>query len=72
MFMKGLTPIVQCEVEGKIKMLSFAFDTGASGTDLLLKYAKTFHVETKSWKKAKAKSAGAGGVCNARCTYSRK
>ena len=60
MFMKGLTPIVQCEVEGK--MLPFAFDTGASGTDLLLKYAKTFHAETKSWKKAKTKSAGAGGV----------
>jgi predicted aspartyl protease len=59
MFMKGLTPIVQCEVEGK--MLPFAFDTGASGTDLLLKYAKTFHAETKSWKKARAKSAGAGG-----------
>lgn len=60
MFMKELTPIVQCEVEGK--MLPFGFDTGASSTDLLLKYAETFHGETKSWKRAKSKSAAAGGA----------
>jgi len=60
MFMKGLTPIVQCEVQGA--MLPFSFDTGASGTDLLLRYAQKFRAEAKTWKKAKSKSAGAGGV----------
>jgi Aspartyl protease len=60
MFLKGLTPIVQCEVEGK--KVPFGFDTGASGTDLLPRYAQTFQAEAKTWKKAKSKSAGAGGV----------
>ena len=37
-------------------MLPFGFDTGASGTDLLSRYAQTFHANAKS------KSAGAGGA----------
>ncbi|HKE07698.1 MAG TPA: pepsin/retropepsin-like aspartic protease family protein [Candidatus Acidoferrum sp.] len=60
MFMKGLSPIVQCKVEGK--MLPFGFDTGASGTALLLRYAQTFQAEAKTWKKAESKPSGAGGV----------
>lgn len=60
LFLKGLTPIVECEVEGK--KAPFGFDTGASETDLLPRYAQTFQAEAKTWKKAKSKSAGAGGV----------
>jgi len=60
MFVKGLTPIVQCEVEGK--MLPFGFDTGASRTNLLERYARTFRAQAKSWKKTQSKLAGAGGA----------
>lgn len=60
MFMKELTPIIQCEVEGK--ELPFSFDTGASDTDLFLRYLEQFHNESRTWKKGKTISAGAGGV----------
>jgi predicted aspartyl protease len=60
MFMEGLTPIIQCEVEGK--ELPFSFDTGASDSDLFLRYLERFHDESRTWKKGKAMSAGAGGV----------
>ena len=60
MFMKELTPILQCEVEGK--QLPFSFDTGASDTDLFVRYFEQFHNESRTWKKGKSLSAGAGGV----------
>jgi len=60
MFMNGLTPIIECKVEGTA--LPFSFDTGASGTDLLLRYYERFQSEAKSWKKRKYKTAGAGGT----------
>ena len=58
--MKELTPIILCEVEGK--ELPFSLDTGASDTDLFVRYLERFHNESKTWKKGKAMSAGAGGV----------
>jgi Aspartyl protease len=60
MFMNGLTPIIECKVEGTD--LPFSFDTGASDTDFLLRYYQRFHSESGSWKKAKNKTAGAGGI----------
>jgi len=60
MYMNQLTPIIECKVEGND--LPFSFDTGASGTDLLVRYYQRFHSESKAWKKGKAKTAGAGGV----------
>ncbi|HEV3419792.1 MAG TPA: pepsin/retropepsin-like aspartic protease family protein [Candidatus Acidoferrum sp.] len=60
MFMKELTPIIQCEVEGKD--LPFSLDTGASDTDLFVRYLERFQNESKTWKKGRAMSAGAGGV----------
>jgi predicted aspartyl protease len=60
MFMKDLTPIIQCEVEGK--ELPFSFDTGASDTDLFVRYLEQFHKESRNWKKGKTMTAGAGGV----------
>jgi predicted aspartyl protease len=60
MYMNHLTPIVECKVEGKD--LPFSFDTGASSTDLLVRYYQQFHSASKGWKRSKTMSAGAGGV----------
>jgi predicted aspartyl protease len=60
MFMKGLSPVVECNVEGK--NLPFTFDTGASDTDLFVRYYYRFRSESKTWKKSKDKTAGAGGM----------
>ena len=60
MYMKGLSPIVMCNVEGKDR--PFSFDTGASGTDLFVRYYQEFGGEAKGWKKGKQKDSGAGGT----------
>ena len=60
MYMKGLTPIVVCDVEGN--HLPFALDTGASNTNLFVRYFDLFRSESKAWKKGKERSSGAGGV----------
>jgi hypothetical protein len=60
MYMKGLSPIVMCNVEGKDR--PFSFDTGASGTDLFVRYYDEFRGEAKGWKKGKEKDSGAGGT----------
>jgi hypothetical protein len=64
MYMNQLTPIIECKVEGTD--LPFGFDTGASGTDLLVRYYKRFHSESNAWKKSTTKEAGAGGVVKRR------
>jgi hypothetical protein len=48
MYMKLLTPVIECTVEGK--NLPFSFDTGASGTDLFVRYYNRFRTGSKSWK----------------------
>jgi hypothetical protein len=60
MYMNQLTPIIECKVEGSD--LPFSFDTGASSTDLLVRYYQQFHSASKGWKRSKTMSAGAGGV----------
>ena len=60
MYMNQLMPIIECKVEGTD--LPFGFDTGASGTDLLVRYYQRFHSESKAWKKSTTKEGGAGGV----------
>lgn len=60
LFMKGLTPIVMCTIEGR--QLPFSFDTGASGTDLYVRYYREFNHESHDWKKGTEKDGGAGGV----------
>ena len=59
-YMRGLSPIIICSVEGQY--LPFTFDTGASGTNLYVRYYRRFRGESKHWKKGKAKEGGAGGV----------
>ena len=59
MYMKLLTPVIDCGVEGK--NLPFTFDTGASGTNLSVRYYNQFRGMSGTWKKGHTKSFGAGG-----------
>jgi hypothetical protein len=59
MYMRGLTPAVECEVEGR--PLLFTFDTGASSTDLSVRYYELFRAQATSWKRQIVESGGTGG-----------
>ena len=59
MYMRGLTPAIECEVEGR--PLLFTFDTGASSTDLSVRYYELFRAQAGSWKTQIVESGGAGG-----------
>ena len=60
MYMEQLTPVIECAVQGK--NLPFTLDTGASATNLSVRYYDRFRSDSASWKKAQSKSFGAGGV----------
>jgi predicted aspartyl protease len=60
MYMRRLTPVIKCRVEGT--ELPFTFDTGASGTDLSVRYYERFRGKARSWKEDEDESAGAGGT----------
>jgi predicted aspartyl protease len=60
MYMEQLTPVIVCAVQGK--NLPFSLDTGASETNLSVRYYDRFRSDSASWKKAQSKSFGAGGV----------
>lgn len=60
MFMDGLTPMIECGVNGK--NLLFDLDTGANASMLSVRYFKDFSAQSASWAKADDKSAGAGGI----------
>lgn len=59
MYMRGLTPTIECEVESR--PLLFTFDTGASSSDLSVRYYEMFRAQAGSWRKQIVESAGAGG-----------
>jgi predicted aspartyl protease len=59
MYMRGLTPAIECEVEGR--PLLFTLDTGASSTDLSVRYYELFRGKDSSWKRQIGESVGAGG-----------
>jgi predicted aspartyl protease len=59
MYMRGLGPVIECEVEGH--PLPFTFDTGASSTDLSVRYYELIRAQTGSWKTQNFESAGVGG-----------
>jgi hypothetical protein len=59
MYMRGLPPAIECEVEGR--PLLFTFDTGAASTDLSVRYYELFHHQAASWKKRTFESGVAGG-----------
>jgi Aspartyl protease len=60
MYMKLLTPVIECAVEGN--QLPFSFDTGASTSNLSVRYYERFRAQSGTWKKGASKSSGAGGV----------
>jgi predicted aspartyl protease len=59
MYMRGLTPVIESEANDK--PLLFTFDSGASSTDLSVRYYELFRAQADSWKKETIESAGAGG-----------
>jgi hypothetical protein len=59
MRMRGLTPAIEVEVEGR--PLLFTLDTGASSTDLSVRYYELFRAHAGSWKTQVAERWGAGG-----------
>jgi len=60
MFMRGLTPAVECEVAGE--PLLFTFDTGASSSNFSVRYYERFRQDAKSWRTSTVESGGAGGT----------
>lgn len=63
MYMRGLTPALECEVERQ--PLLFTFDTGASSTNLSVRYYERFRAQVGSWKAETAENGGAGGSSTA-------
>jgi predicted aspartyl protease/ketosteroid isomerase-like protein len=59
MYMNQLTPIIEGNVEGK--NLPFGFDTGASETELFVRYYQRFQSEAKAWEMGETTDFGAGG-----------
>jgi hypothetical protein len=59
MYMRGLGPVIECDVEGR--PLLFTFDSGASSTDLSVRYYELFRAQAGSWKTQNFESAGVGG-----------
>jgi predicted aspartyl protease len=59
MFMRGLTPAIECDVQGE--HLLFTFDTGASSTDLSVRYYEQFRRQAGAWRTQTVESGGAGG-----------
>ena len=60
MYMRRLTPVIECGVEGN--ELPFTFDTGASETDLSIRYYEQFRRKAGSWQQRERQSSGAGGT----------
>jgi hypothetical protein len=56
--MRGLTPAIECEVEGQPL---FTFDTGASNTALSA-YYEQFRTQAGSWQKQTGDTWSAGGA----------
>jgi hypothetical protein len=60
MYMMDLKPVVEAAVGDK--NLPFTFDTGASSSDLSVRYFKLFQHKSSAWKQSTDKVSGAGGV----------
>ena len=60
LFMRGLTPAIECEVEGQ--HLAFTLDTGASSSDFSVRYYERFAQSAANWSRRTIESGGAGGT----------
>jgi Aspartyl protease len=54
-----LNPVTEAAVEGEL--LPFTLDTGASGTNLSVRFFDRFQAEAPTWKKVQTKNFNAGG-----------
>ena len=54
-----LNPVVEAAVQGEL--LPFTLDTGASGTNLSVRFFDRFQAEQSTWKKVETKNFNAGG-----------
>jgi hypothetical protein len=59
LYMRRLTPVVNLKANGVL--LPFTLDTGASGTDLSVRYYERFKNADLSWKPEEYEAGGAGG-----------
>jgi hypothetical protein len=59
MFLRGLTPAIDCEVQGEHLLVTF--DTGASSTNLSVRYYERFRRHASSWRTQTVENGGAGG-----------
>ncbi|MGD0443428.1 MAG: aspartyl protease family protein [Edaphobacter sp.] len=57
--LRFFNPVIEAMVEGKL--LPFTLDTGASGTNLSVRFFDRFQAEEPTWKKVQTKNFGAGG-----------
>jgi predicted aspartyl protease len=60
LFMRGLTPSIECDVDGQ--RLPFTLDTGASSSDFSVRYYERFAQSAASWTRRTIESGGAGGT----------
>jgi predicted aspartyl protease len=60
MYMKDLKPVLECTIAGR--ELPFTFDTGASSSDLSVRYYNLFRGKSTGWKQSTDHVSGAGGV----------
>jgi predicted aspartyl protease len=60
MYLRGLSPVIECDVDGQ--RLLFTFDTGASSTDLSVRYFDLFRQHRRTWRTRTVESGGAGGT----------
>jgi predicted aspartyl protease len=60
MFMRGLVPAIECDVDGE--PLLFTFDTGASSTNFSVRYYDLFRERGTSWRTRTVENGGAGGI----------
>jgi hypothetical protein len=63
-YMDKLTPLLDCGTHGRQRV--FAFDSGASSTQLFVAYYKEFSADFVKEKKGKSRSYGAGGVATSK------
>jgi len=60
MLMRGLTPAIECEVDGQ--RLPFTLDTGASSSDFSVRYYERFAGGATKWSRTTVESGGGGGT----------
>jgi predicted aspartyl protease len=59
MYLEGLTPVIECRVDGV--NIPLTFDTGATRSVLFDRYYNRFQAKARTWIKGTANSVGAGG-----------